>query len=293
VAAPLGISLWSWGVPVSSPTTEIFFWQIETPPRARDAKTERRTIGEGEGPGGSHGHRRDEAVAVQEEGQEEEEVLAAGRGAGPTAAGGGGCGFGGLLTAARNPNHIRRRRRHRGGFGDGVQQQRRGVDVRVVGLLHRKLVGDGLLVLLLSLLLVGVHGFVVGRRRGAAGPHVAARRIRQRHHRPDRLRLPRGRRGPLRGRWYTRLHAGHAAAAATTAGAAAPATTGSLAAQWIWWKEGWSEAQAGCGGRYGHGRGRYWQGIHAARDCSCKRAKCMEGSGCGEGWRVWWPQVQR
>ena len=44
-----------------------------------------------------------------------------------------------------------------------------------------------------------------------------------------------------------------------------PAATGSLAAQWIWWKKGWSEAQAGCDGRYGHGRGRDWQGVHTIR----------------------------
>ena len=50
----------------------------------------------------------------------------------------------------------------------------------------------------------------------------------------DRLRLPRGRAGPLHGHRYPRLHAGHVAPAA---GAAIPTPTRSLTAQWIWWKE--------------------------------------------------------
>ena len=43
------------------------------------------------------------------------------------------------------------------------------------------------------------------------------------------------RRGALCGHRYPGLYAGHAAPAA---GATAPTTTGSLAMQWIWWKEG-------------------------------------------------------
>jgi hypothetical protein len=99
----------------------------------------------------------------------------------------------------------------------------------------------------------------------AISARLAARRIRQHHLRPDRLRLPRGRRGPFRGRRYPVLHAGHAPAVALAAGVVAPAATGSLAPQWIWWQEGWSEAQAGCGGRYEHGRGCDWQGVHVTR----------------------------
>ena len=77
---------------------------------------------------------------------------------------------------------------------------------------------------------------------GSTASGVHRRQPCRRHHRPaptsTRWTPPtRGRWGPLRGPWYRGLHARHAAPRSPATGATVPTTIGSLAAQWIWWKE--------------------------------------------------------
>jgi hypothetical protein len=200
-----------------------------------------------------HGRRRHETV--QEERQEEEEAARPDGGR--------------PVPPLRNPNPSH--------LGDGVQQQLlRGV--LHVGL-HGQLLGDGLHLLLLRL---GLHRVRGGR---PPRPRLAARRLRQRHHRPGRLRLPRGRRGRLPGRRHPRRHARRPAAGSR-----------------ICRQEALPEAQEGRLRRQWHGGRRDWQGLHEARPFSRQRRQSLEGQGRPErqqrvqGWCCWggtcWPELQ-
>uniref|UniRef100_A0A804MIT8 Uncharacterized protein n=1 Tax=Zea mays TaxID=4577 RepID=A0A804MIT8_MAIZE len=48
-----------------------------------------------------------------------------------------------------------------------------------------------------------------------------------------------------------------------------PAATGSLAAQWIWWKKGWSEAQGRDGESDGDGSGGRKDSVEEAEQFLC------------------------